>query len=75
MARELTGTVVSDKPDKTVIVAVERAVVHPVYRKRYTITKKFAAHDPENKHKVGETVTIAETKPLSARKRHIVVEG
>lgn len=72
--RQLTGTVVSNKPDKTVIVAIERKIMHPVYGKSYRHTKRLAVHDPENKHKVGELVTIAETRPLSASKRFVVVE-
>lgn len=75
MARILTGTVVSDKPDKTVIVAISRTVVHPIYRKAYKATKKIAAHDPENAHKTGDQVTIEETRPLSATKRFKVVEA
>lgn len=71
--RELRGVVVSDKGDKTVIVAVERKVLHPVYRKAYSVTKKFPAHDAANAHKVGDTVTIQETRPLSATKRFKVV--
>lgn len=74
MAREFTGTVVSDKADKTVVVAVERRVTHPVYRKSYKVTKKFAAHDAQNTHKTGDVVTIRETRPLSATKRFIVIE-
>jgi small subunit ribosomal protein S17 len=73
VARQLTGTVVSDKPDKTVIVAIKRDVVHPVYRKRYSVTKKVAAHDEGNAHKVGDVVTIEETRPLSATKRFKVI--
>lgn len=73
--RRLTGTIVSDKPDQTVIVAIERRVVHPIYRKSYAVTKRIAAHDPDNSHKVGEVVTITETRPLSATKRFIVSES
>lgn len=73
--KRLTGTVVSDKADKTVIVAVERSVLHPVYRKSYKVTKKFPAHDPVNAHKVGDVVTIEETRPLSATKRFQVIEA
>ena len=72
--RTITGTVVSDKNDQTIVVAVERRVMHPVYRKAYSITKKFAAHDPDNRHKVGDTVTIAESRPLSKTKRFTVVD-
>ena len=71
--RTLTGTVVSDKADKTITVAISRRVMHPIYRKRYQVTKKVAAHDPENTYKIGDTVTVSETRPLSARKRFEVV--
>lgn len=67
--RRISGTVVSDKPDQTVIVATERKVVHPIYRKAYAVTKRIPAHDPDNSYKVGDTVTIEETRPLSATKR------
>lgn len=73
MSRTLTGTVVSDKPDKTVVVAIERRVTHPIYRKAYTVTKKVHAHDADNSKKVGDVVTVAECKPRSALKRWEVV--
>ena len=69
MIRRLSGRVVSDKMDKTVVVAVERTKRHPLYRKQYKVTKKFLAHDPDNSHKTGELVQIAESRPLSRRKR------
>ena len=69
MIRRLSGTVVSDKMDKTVVVAVERIKRHPLYRKRYTVTKKFLAHDEDNSTKVGEQVQIKEVSPKSRRKR------
>ena len=68
------GTVVSDKMDKTVVVAVERRTAHPVYGKRITQTKKFHAHDEENQAREGDTVRIEETRPLSKTKRWRVVE-
>lgn len=70
--RRLTGTVVSDKADQTIIVSVERQKMHPIYRKRYRVTKRLAVHDPKNAHKVGDEVSITETRPRSARKRYIV---
>ncbi len=73
MSRTLTGIVVSDKPDRTVVVAVERRVNHPIYRKAYTVTKKIHVHDPDNSKKVGDTVTVAECPPRSALKRWEVV--
>ncbi len=69
-----TGTVVSDKMEKTVVVAIERRVKHPVYGKMMTRTKKLKAHDEENSAKVGDTVRIMETRPLSKDKRFRVVE-
>jgi small subunit ribosomal protein S17 len=69
---QLTGTVVSDKMEKTVVVAVERQVRHAVYGKSQKKTSKFVAHDEGNEAKVGDTVAIAESRPLSRRKRWIV---
>jgi small subunit ribosomal protein S17 len=69
---QLTGTVVSDKMDKTVVVAVERQVRHSVYGKSQKKTSKFVAHNDGNEAKVGDTVAIAESRPLSRRKRWIV---
>jgi len=71
---QLTGTVVSDKMDKTVVVAIERRVPHPIYGKMITRTKRLKAHDEENSAKVGDTVRIVETRPLSKDKRWRVVE-
>jgi small subunit ribosomal protein S17 len=72
--RILQGVVVSDKSDKTVIVHVERRVMHPVYKKFVTRSKKYAAHDETNAHKVGETVRIEESRPISKRKRWVVLD-
>lgn len=69
-----TGLVVSDKMEKTVVVAIERRVPHPVYGKMVTRTKRVKAHDEENSAKTGDTVRIAETRPLSKDKRWRVVE-
>ena len=69
---ELTGTVVSDKMEKTVTVAVERKVRNEMYGKLQRRTSKFLAHNENNEAKVGDTVTIAESRPLSRRKRWIV---
>jgi small subunit ribosomal protein S17 len=69
-----TGIVVSDKMMKTVVVAIERRVKHPVYGKMMTRTKKLKAHDEENSAKTGDTVRIMETRPLSKDKRFRVVE-
>ena len=69
---QLTGTVVSDKMDKTVVVAVERQVRHAGYGKSQKKTSKFVAHNEGNEAKVGDTVALAESRPLSRRKRWIV---
>ena len=68
------GTVVSDKMNKTVVVAVERRSAHPVYGKKVVRTSKFHAHDEENSAHQGDTVRIMETRPLSKTKRWRVVE-
>lgn len=68
------GRVVSDKMNKTVVVAVDYLKPHPLYRKIIRRTKKFHAHDEENVCKVGDTVQIEETRPLSRTKRWRVVE-
>ena len=69
-----TGRVVSDKMQKTVVVAIERRVPHPVYGKMVTRTKKVKAHDEENSAKTGDLVRIAETRPLSKDKRWRLIE-
>ncbi|MEG0283705.1 MAG: 30S ribosomal protein S17 [Erysipelotrichales bacterium] len=69
-----TGKVTSDKMDKTITVVVESYKVNPLYKKRVKYTKKYKAHDEENVAKIGDTVTIMETRPLSATKRFRLVE-
>lgn len=66
--RELVGKVVSDKTDKTITVLVETYKKDPLYGKRVKYSKKYAVHDEENKAKVGDTVRIVETRPLSKTK-------
>lgn len=68
------GHVVSDKMDKTVVVAVETFVKHPLYKKRVKNTVKFKAHDENNDSHIGDTVEIMETRPLSKDKRWRVIE-
>jgi len=68
------GKVVSDKMDKTIVVAVETYKKHPLYNKRMKYTKKFKAHDENNQAKIGDTVKIMETRPLSKDKRWRLVE-
>lgn len=68
------GIIVSDKMDKTVVVALERMIMHPMYKKKVRSTKKYKAHDEKNMCGVGDKVRIMETKPLSKNKRWRVVE-
>ncbi len=72
--RTLIGTVVSDKMTKTVVVEVSRLKMHPKYLKRYVVTTRYAAHDPERAYHVGDRVVIRESRPLSKTKRWVVVE-
>ncbi len=69
MARTITGTVTSDKADKTIVIAVHTRKTHPIYKKQYSVTTKFMAHDENNEATIGDKVIIVETRPLSARKR------
>ena len=64
----MNGVVVSDKMDKTIVVQVERRVMHPIYKKFISRSKKYAVHDEQNKHKVGDQVLIRECRPISKRK-------
>jgi small subunit ribosomal protein S17 len=68
------GKVVSSKADKTIVIAVERQVAHPLYKKYFKKTTKFMAHDEQNECGEGDIVRIMETRPLSARKRWRLVE-
>jgi small subunit ribosomal protein S17 len=72
--RVLTGVIVSDKGEKTVVVNVERKVKHPLYGKIIRRSKKYHAHDEANAFKQGETVRIEETKPISKLKTWTVIE-
>ncbi len=73
MARTITGTVSSAKGDKTIVVTVRTRKTHPIYRKQYTVSRKFMAHDEKNSAEVGDKVSIIETRPLSKRK-HFALE-
>jgi len=68
MAKTFVGVVSSDKADKTIVVRVATRKTHPIYRKQYTSTNKFMAHDEQNDAHEGDKVVISETKPLSKRK-------
>lgn len=72
--KTIIGKVISDKMDKTITVAVETLVAHPIYKKRYKKTTKFKAHDEKNECGVGDLVKIMETRPLSKDKRWRLVE-
>ena len=73
--RILQGVVVSDKNDKTIVVKVERRLTHPVLKKTVRLTKKYHAHDEDNKFKVGDIVRIEESRPLSKTKSWVVLGG
>ena len=72
--RTKVGRVISDKMDKTVVVSVERLRRHPVYKRVVRLSSKFKAHDEENSARVGDTVRIEESRPISRDKRWRVVE-
>jgi small subunit ribosomal protein S17 len=72
--RILQGVVVSDKQDKTIVVRVERRIMHPIYKKFIRRSKKYAAHDPANSRKTGDVVRIRECRPISKSKRWELVE-
>jgi small subunit ribosomal protein S17 len=69
-AKTIIGVVSSAKADKTIVVTVNTRKTHPLYRKQYTVTSKYMAHDEKNECQVGDKVAITETRPLSARKRY-----
>ena len=71
--RVLQGTVVSDKMAKTRVVLVSRVVEHSKYKKRYTLSRKFKAHDEANEYKTGDLVRIQETRPMSRDKRWVII--
>ena len=73
LRKTMIGTVVSDKMDKTIVVAVENSVSHPIYKKTVKRTYKLKAHDEANECKVGDRVEVMETRPLSKDKRWRVV--
>ena len=73
MRKTIVGTVVSDKMEKTIVVAVESFKTHPIYKKRYKNTKKYKVHDENNECGIGDKVKIMETRPLSKDKRFRLV--
>lgn len=74
MSRTLTGIVVSDKADKTIVIAVQTRKTNRIYKKQFSVTTKFMAHDEKNSAHTGDRVIIVETRPLSARKRFTLQE-
>ena len=74
LVRQLTGTVVSDKMDKTITVLIERRVKHPIYGKYTTKSSRLKAHDENNECKAGDVVTICESRPLSKTKTWALVK-
>ena len=74
MASTLTGVVSSDKRDKTITVVITSRETHPIYKKQYSKTRKYTAHDEKNEAKVGDTVRIRMTKPISKTKHYELVK-
>jgi small subunit ribosomal protein S17 len=70
MPKTIIGIVSSNKTDKTIVVTVHERKTHPLYRKQYSVSKKFMAHDEKNEAQPGDKVAIVETRPISARKRY-----
>ncbi len=73
--KKLTGVVVSDKMDKTIVVKVDRLKTHRLYKKKYKVSKRYKVHDPKNTFKVKDKVVISETRPISREKRWLVVSN
>ena len=73
--KTMSGVVVSDKIEKTIVVRVEYKIMHPLYKKYVKKSKKFKAHDENNKYKIGDKVTIQSSRPISKDKKWIVVEN
>lgn len=71
--RVLQGVVISSKADKTITIKVERRFMHPIYKKTIKVSKKYAAHDPDNRYKEGDMVKIIESRPISKTKAWLVL--
>ena len=74
MAHTLIGTVTSDQRDKTITVSIQNRETHPLYRKQYTKTRKYTAHDEKNEAHIGDLVEISEVRPISKTKAYTVVK-
>ena len=72
--KRFQGIVTSDKMDKTIVVKVNRTKVHPIYKKRYRVTKKYKIHDQKNEAKIGDQVIFEECRPLSKDKKWRLIE-
>jgi small subunit ribosomal protein S17 len=72
--KQLTGTVISNKMQKTVVVRVERLKEHPKYKRRFKVSKKYKAHDEKGEYKIGDKVIIEECRPMSKEKRWRVIK-
>jgi len=72
--KKFSGVVVSDKSDKTIVVKVDTVKIHPKYKKRYTLSRKYKVHDEKNEFKAGDKVSFVECRPLSRDKRWRVVK-
>lgn len=68
MARRMTGTVISDIQDKTIVIKTEVRKTHPIYRKQYSVSKKYQVHDEMNEAQIGDVVSVIETRPISRHK-------
>ena len=73
MKKNLAGKVTSDKMNKTIVVEIKRTVTHPIYKKKYTVSKKYKVHDEKNEYKTGDLVEITQTRPVSKDKKWKVV--
>ena len=71
--RTFIGTVVSDKMNKTIVVRVDKTKIHPTYKKRFTVSKKYKVHDEKNQYKIGDKVNFIECRPLSKDKKWMVI--
>ncbi len=74
ITKKFSGVVVSDKNDKTIVVKVETIKIHPKYKKRYTVSRRYKVHDEKNEHKIGDQVSFIECRPLSRDKRWRVIK-
>ena len=72
MAKTLTGIVTSDKRDKSITITVTSRETHPIYKKQYTVNRKYQAHDEKNEASLGDRVTISETRPISKTKSFVL---